>query len=42
MGARVYRDARREKWFVRVYDARRQHNQYVTADLDEARGVADL
>jgi hypothetical protein len=42
MGARVHWDARREKWFVRVYDAGRQHKQYVGTDRDEARAVADL
>ncbi len=42
MGARIHWDARRKKWFVRVYDAGRQYKQYVGADRDEAPAVADL
>ncbi len=42
MGARVHWDARRKKWFVRVYEAGWHHKQYVGAGRDEAQTVADL
>jgi len=42
MAAKVHWDARRRKWFVRVYDGGRQHKQYVGPDRAEADAVAAL
>jgi hypothetical protein len=42
MGAKIHWDARRKKWFVRVYDGGQEYKQYVGFDRGEAQAVADL
>jgi integrase len=42
MGAKVYWDERRSKWFVRVYDGGRQRKQYVGPDREDAEAVAEV